>query len=256
MATYGLLGKKLTHSYSAEYFNSKFQKEGIDSIYKLFEIDNIQQISNILETQPFLRGLNVTIPYKEKIIPFLECIDKNAAKIGAVNTIRIVEGKLYGFNTDIIGFEQLLNPLIKKNIPKALIFGTGGAAKAVGFVLKKKGISFKTVSRSKAKGDLVWEEITPEIIANYQFLINTTPLGMAPQIAAAPPLPYEAVTPNHIAIDLIYNPKATVFLKRCFAQKAVIFNGLHMLYAQAEAAWKIWNLSEKEIIESVSTKPK
>ena len=255
MTTYGLIGKKLSHSFSAEYFNTKFEDESIDSVYKLFEISDIKDIYNLLKSETSLRGLNVTIPFKEVVLPFLNGFDTTVKETGAANTIKIVDKKLFGFNTDVIGFEHLLKPLINNRCPKALVFGTGGAAKAVVFVLKKMNIPFQTISRTKEKGNLLWKEITPDIISDNELLINTTPLGMHPLENAAPSLPYEAITANHIAIDLIYNPETTLFLKQCQQQKAVISNGLTMLYTQAEAAWKIWNLDfdfESLDFESIS----
>lgn len=241
MNTYGLIGRKLKHSFSADYFNTKFKKEALDSVYKLFEIENIESVFNILEFEPKLKGLNVTIPYKEAILPFLYTMDKTTKEVGAVNTIKIIDKKLYGFNTDVIGFEQLLTPFLENRNLKALVFGSGGASKSVAYVLKNKGIPYKTISRSQSNGDLIWNEITPALIKDYPLLINTTPLGMEPNIHTFPALPYDYITANHIAIDLIYNPETTLFLKKCQQQKAKIANGLPMLFAQAEAAWEIWN---------------
>lgn len=194
-----------------------------------------------MQTQQQLQGLNVTIPYKEQIIPFLTEIDPAAAEIGAVNTIKIIDGKLHGYNTDCYGFEMSLRPLLQEKTDyKALIFGTGGAAKAVQYVFKKLEIPYQLVSRTPQKGGYTYGDLTTSVIQNHLLLINTTPLGMYPLVDAAPFLPYQAISTRHILYDLVYNPEKTLFLKRGATQGAVIKNGLEMLHLQAEKAWEIW----------------
>jgi shikimate dehydrogenase len=242
MRLYGLIGFPLSHSFSKKYFTEKFEKEGLkDCSYENFPLADINDLKKVLEN-PELQGFNVTIPYKEKVISFLNHSSIDVKKIKACNCIKIIEGKLYGYNTDITGFEKSLvkkwNPFIHTH---ALILGTGGSAKAVKFVLEKKGISYQVVSRKQAAGNLSYDQLTPEIIAKHKLIINTTPLGMFPNIVEAPPVPYHLLSSEHFLFDLIYNPEKTLFLKKGEQQGAIIQNGYEMLVLQAEENWKIWN---------------
>ncbi len=240
MLAFGLIGKQLSHSLSADYFNTKFKKLGLDAVYKLFPLDDINDISKLISSEQNLKGLNVTIPYKEKIISFLDRADVLVKETGACNTLCIENGLLHGYNTDVAGFEKSLGELMPQRDTKALVLGTGGAAKAVTFVLKKHGIPYKTVSRYREKGDLIWTDITVELIDDYRLIINATPLGMHPSSGGIPDLPYHALTGRHMAIDLVYNPATTLFIKEFTSRGARALNGLTMLHAQAEEAWKIW----------------
>lgn len=225
------------HSFSKTYFTAKFETEGLDCDYQNYDLEDISLIK-----QSNLNGFNVTIPYKEDIITYLDKLDEVAAEVGAVNTVRVLpNGKLIGFNTDVIGFESLI-PHSSLLIPhSSLILGTGGASKAVQYVLKKHGIDFQLVSRDAKKGDYTYDQLTPEIVKDHLLIINSTPVGMAPHIDALPDIPYDAITPNHTLIDLIYNPEITLFLRHGEEQGATTINGLAMLHAQAEASWKVWN---------------
>lgn len=236
---YGLIGKELTHSFSPKYFSNKFLAENIIAKYNLFPLNDIKEFSNLLKENKFLKGLNVTIPYKESIIPFLNEIDKTASDINAVNTIKFTDNKLIGFNTDVIGFEKSLKPLLKNHHKKALIFGTGGASKAVCFVLKKLKIKYKIVSRKKSF--LQYNQIDKVLLKEYSILINTTPLGMFPNIERKININYNGISNKHLVYDLIYNPLETTFLFSAKQQGAIIKNGLEMLEIQAEESWKLWN---------------
>lgn len=241
MQTLGLIGYPLSHSFSKAYFTEKFEKENIDEHeYQLFPLATISEVKALL-TKENLKGLNVTIPYKQQVIPFLDELDEEAAKVGAVNTIKIVDGKTKGFNTDIYGFEYSLQPLLKSHHKKALILGTGGAAKAVAYVLEKLNIAYIFVSRKPTEKQLAYSDIDEVILKEHTILINTTPLGMYPKIDACPTLPYQQLTDQHILYDLVYNPAETLFMTKGKAQKAVVKNGLDMLHLQAEKAWGIWN---------------
>lgn len=246
MKQLGLIGYPLTHSFSKKYFTEKFEQLQLKEYhYELFSIENIEMFPDLIAQNPALIGLNVTIPYKEKVIPYLDEIELSAKAIGAVNTIRIEDQKLIGFNTDVFGFEQSLLEAIEvsklRNINKALILGSGGAAKAVSFVLRKLNISPLIVSRNPSKGDLTYHDISGKVVKENQLIINTTPLGMSPNISSAPDIPFELLNSRHLLFDLVYNPKKTLFLKKGEAQGAWIKNGLQMLYKQAEKAWQIWN---------------
>ena len=221
MRKYGLLGYPLGHSFSKTYFNQKFEAEKIDAEYVNFEIPNIKEIKNVLRENPDLGGLNVTIPYKEQVIPYLDDLDADARQIGAVNVIKFTKGlfgktKLIGYNSDIIGFKQSIEPLLKPTHQKALILGTGGAS------------------------NITYEEITPKIMSQYTVIVNTTPLGMFPNVNACPNIPYEELTPDHVLYDLLYNPDETLFMKKGKERGATVKNGLEMLLLQAFAAWQIW----------------
>jgi len=241
MKLYGLIGYPLTHSFSKKYFTEKFEKEGLsDCRYENFPISRIDELKQMLkDVRP--RGLNVTIPYKEKVIGYLDFVSELVQKTGACNCIRIDEGKLLGYNTDVIGFEKSLFPLLESKHQKALVLGSGGASKSIVHVLEKLGISFQIVSRHPAPGQISYHQITAEIVADHLLIINTTPLGMYPDMQTYPPIPYEAVTGNHFLFDLIYNPEITAFLKKGAEKKATICNGMEMLRIQAEESWRIWN---------------
>ena len=246
MQKYGLIGYPLGHSFSKNYFNQKFESENIDATYLNFEIPNIKDLKTVLKENPELNGLNVTIPYKEQVIPYLDDLDEDARLIGAVNVIKFTKGlfgkKLKGYNSDIIGFTQSIQPLLQPHHQKALILGTGGASKAVYHGLKNLGLESIFVSRThKADDMLTYEELTPEIMAEYTIIVNCTPVGMFPKVDFCPNIPYELLTPNHLLYDLLYNPNVTLFMKKGEAQGAVVKNGLEMLLLQAFAAWEIWH---------------
>ena len=246
MDKYGLIGFPLGHSFSISYFNQKFADEGIDAEYVNFEIPNIDELQEILDMNLDLRGLNVTIPYKEKVIPFLDSISPEAQAIGAVNVIRVThEGrnvKLKGFNSDVIGFTQSIEPMIdKKWHQKALVLGTGGASKAISYGLKSLGIEPVYVSRYQRPGTIQYEQITAEVVTEYNVIVNCTPLGMYPHVDECPLLPYEAMDAHTILYDLIYNPDETLFMKKGRERGADVKNGLEMLLLQAFASWEMWN---------------
>ena len=241
MNLYGLIGKPLKHSFSAAYFNKKFAAESIDAYYQNFELDNITQLPQLLQQQPLLKGFNVTIPYKKEVLRYLHHADDTVQQIGACNCIKIIGGKLYGYNTDTVGFRQSLQLHLKMHHNKALVLGTGGSSGAVQYALKQLNIPYKLVSRQKQKETFLYEDLNREIIGAYTLIINTTPLGMFPKIDETPDIPYSAITPDHLLYDLVYNPEKTLFLQRGEAQGATIVNGYNMLLLQAEAGWKIWN---------------
>jgi shikimate dehydrogenase len=246
MKRYGLIGHPLKHSQSRILFNEKFEHEGLDCRYQNFDIQSVDEIKEVMERYPDLCGFNVTIPYKEAVIPLLDDIDPTAKEVGAVNVVTIHEGKLKGYNTDIYGFEQLLERALKgKTVDHALVLGTGGASKAVRYVLKKKDIPYSTVSRSPEKGDLTYDTLTDEILRQNHLIINTTPLGMAPQWENFPELHYQALTSKHILIDLIYNPKVTAFMELGKTWGAKVYNGMQMFEEQAKKTWEIFNYDEK-----------
>jgi len=246
MRFFGLIGKSLEHSFSPVYFKEKFEREGIqDSYYQLFPLKTIDEFNQLISDFSELTGVNVTIPYKQSIIPFLDEIDENAKEINAVNTIKFerINSKLIlkGFNTDYLGFMDSLKPYLKECHKSALILGTGGSSAAVAYALKKMGINYIKVSRSPVREVLSYKELTEEIMREYNLIINTTPLGMFPDVETYPIIPYSAISKNHILFDLIYNPIKTVFLKKGEEKGATIINGAEMLISQAEYAWKIWN---------------
>ena len=246
MQKYGLIGYPLKHSFSIGFFNEKFKSEGIDAEYVNFEIPEINDFMEVIEENPNLCGLNVTIPYKEQVIPFLDELDKDTAKIGAVNVIKIIRTpkrkiKLVGYNSDIIGFSQSIQPLLQPYHKKALILGTGGSSKAIYNGLTNLGIDSVFVSRTKKEGMLTYEELTPEVMAEHTVIVNCTPVGMYPKVDFCPAIPYELLTPNHLLYDLLYNPNITLFMKKGEEHGAATKNGLEMLLLQAFAAWEIWN---------------
>lgn len=238
---YGLIGYPLSHSFSKGYFSEKFQKENIlHSKYELFPLENINQFPELLSSQSDLVGLNVTIPYKEQVIPYLDELDEAAAEIGAVNTITVRKGKTKGFNSDVYGFEMSFRKKLQPYHRKALVLGTGGASKAVIYALKKMGIPYQYVSRNAGEGILSYQDVSTETLGEYNIIINTSPLGMYPKTEGIPYLPYEALTSQHYLYDLVYNPAVTAFLAKGVSASATTENGLDMLYLQAEKAWEIW----------------
>ena len=272
MKLFALIGHPLSHSFSQAYFTEKFAREKVDACYENFDLSDIQELPGMLRERPDLCGFNVTIPYKEAIIPFLDELDPEAETVGAVNTVKVMaDGRMKGFNTDIIGIEASLGHVIareerpkqsnltrtktvqvgllrsaRNDVPDscdmtALILGTGGASKAVQYVLEKHHIPYHLVSRTPGRGQFTYETLTPEVIQNHLLIINATPVGMAPHIEEAPLIPYEALTEKHVLFDLIYNPEETRFLQQGKAHSATTINGLTMLHAQAEASWAIWN---------------
>lgn len=241
---YGLVGRKLGHSFSKTYFGNKFAREGIDAVYLNFELPDAAGILRLREAYPGLRGFNVTIPYKEDVLPLLDAIDPTALEIGAVNTVRVdAEGRLTGYNTDAPGFAGSLKDMLGGTpVPsRALVCGTGGASKAVVHALRTLGCTPTLLSRKRGRGQLCYDDITPETVREHTLIVNTTPLGTAPDCDSAPALPYGAVTPAHYCFDLVYNPDPTRFMQLCAARGAAVRSGLDMLHRQAEAAWHIWN---------------
>ncbi|WP_340066984.1 shikimate dehydrogenase [Ascidiimonas aurantiaca] len=238
---YGLLGKNIEYSFSRGYFKEKFEKEGLkNAYYTNFDISDISCFPEILKQYPNLRGLNVTIPYKESIIPYLDDLAPEAQHIKAVNTICFEKGKRIGYNTDAFGFNESLTPFLRPWHQKALVLGTGGASKAVAYILQKKGITPVLLSRKKREGGFIYQELTKEIIRSHLVIVNCTPLGTSPYIHAKPILPYQHLTEKHLLYDLIYNPSKTSFLKEGEKAGATIVNGLKMLELQAEKAWELW----------------
>ncbi|MFI5134447.1 MAG: shikimate dehydrogenase family protein [Chitinophagales bacterium] len=239
---FGLIGYPLAHSFSKKYFTEKFKKEKIsDCLYENFPLHSIEEFPSLIESHPDLLGLNVTIPYKEQVISFLDELDETSGKIGAVNTIKISQGKLTGHNTDVYGFMNSIKDLLQPFHSSALILGTGGGAKAVAFGLMKMGIEFDFVSRNPDEKELRYEDLDEAVIHQYKIIINTTPVGMFPDIDSCPPIPYELLTSSHLLFDLIYNPDETLFLMKGKQQGATVKNGLEMLQLQAERSWEIWN---------------
>ncbi|NAS32815.1 shikimate dehydrogenase [Flavobacteriaceae bacterium R38] len=240
---YGLIGKNISYSFSPSYFKEKFKREKLSgNSYVNFDIRQVGHLKDILKENPNLKGLNVTIPYKEVVIPLLDELNDDAAKIGAVNTIKISNHKLTGFNTDFYGFEKSLVPLLNKSHKKALILGTGGASKAIAYTLNKLNIPYSFVSRKVTEeGHFSYQDLNKNIIEEYTIIINCTPLGTFPKIEEKPDIPYQFVTSDHLFYDLIYNPSETTFLKLGKEKGAKTCNGLLMLQLQAEKAWEIWN---------------
>ena len=242
MRHFGLIGYPLSHSFSQGYFKDKFNRENIvDAQYANYPIPNIHSFLKLWEEDVALHGLNVTIPYKKEVIPFLQFPSTVVQSIHACNCIRKFEGALYGYNTDVIGFENALQPFLKPHHTHALILGTGGASAAVEWVLQKLNIQYIIVSRNEGAGKITYDKVTPAMLARYTLLINTSPLGMYPNINEAPHLPYQAMGSQHHLFDLIYNPSETLFLQKGAAKGATIQNGLEMLHIQAEESWNIWN---------------
>jgi len=246
MEKYGLIGFPLGHSFSISYFNQKFQDENIDAVYENYEIPAIDMLTEVLDMNPELCGLNVTIPYKEKVLPFLDSISPEARAIGAVNVIRVIHDgkkiKLKGYNSDVIGFTKSIEPMLdKKWHQKALILGTGGASKAIDYGLRNLGLETVFVSRYEKQGTIQYDKITPEVVKEYNVIVNCTPLGMYPKTEECPKLPYEAMDSHTILYDLIYNPDETLFMKHGAKYGAQTKNGLEMLLLQAFASWEFWH---------------
>lgn len=241
MASYGLIGRNISYSFSKTFFTTKFENENRKDTYENFDIEDISALKAILCDQPGLRGLNVTIPFKESVIPFLDRIDKEAEKIGAVNTIKILkDGRLAGYNTDHFGFAKALANLNPSGINTALVLGSGGASKAITYVLDALGYEYKIVSRSPKADQLTYKDLQREVMNKYHLIVNCTPLGTFPNVHQFPDIPYHLLDDRHLLFDLIYNPRETEFLKRGFAKGARVSNGLKMLEYQAKKAWSIW----------------
>lgn len=244
MKTYGLIGFPIGHSFSKAYFTTKFERESIpNSIFELFPLDKIESFPYFIQSVNGLEGLSVTIPHKESILPFIDALDNVSAVIGAVNCVRVVDGKCYGYNTDVIGFENSFMPLRESHHQQALVLGNGGAAKAVKYVLQKHRIPFLQVSRNQTHNDdcIAYDAIDKVMMDDYQIIINCTPVGMSPEVDKKPDIPSQFLTSRHFVFDLIYNPSSTLLLQEAEKAGAVIKNGYEMLVIQAEESWKIWN---------------
>ncbi|MBQ4296389.1 MAG: shikimate dehydrogenase [Prevotella sp.] len=245
MERYGLIGYPLAHSFSLGYFNEKFQNEGIDAVYENFEIPQIEMLPEVIASHPDLCGLNVTIPYKEKVISYLDYVSSEARAIGAVNVIKVVHrGKetiLKGYNSDVIGFKQSIEPMLESFHKKALILGTGGASKAINYCLKSLGLETVFVSRYQRPGTIQYDKLTGEDVREYNVIVNCTPCGMYPHTNECPNLPYEAMDSHNLLYDLIYNPDETLFMHKGAKQGATVENGLEMLLLQAFASWEFWH---------------
>ena len=247
MNTYGLIGYPLGHSFSRKFFTEKFATEGIDAQYLNFEIPSIEEFPEIIKNNPTLRGLNVTIPYKQQVMQYLDDISEEAKAIGAVNVVKCqlstvnCQLHLTGYNSDVIGFVESIKPLLKPHHKKALILGTGGASKAIRYGLEEKlGMETLFVSRSAREGMITYEEVTAEVLKEYEVIVNCSPVGMYPHVDECPALPYEALNENNLLYDLVYNPLETLFMKKGAAQGATVKNGLEMLHLQAIASWEFW----------------
>lgn len=245
MEKYGLIGHPLGHSFSRNFFTDKFDNEGIKAQYLNFDISSIDELPNVLAANPELKGFNVTIPYKQKIFPFLDEISKEAREIGAVNVVKVVrKGNttlLFGHNSDVIGFTESIEPFLLPHHKKALVLGTGGASKAICHSLTKRlNIETVCVSRYQRPGTVTYEQITPSVVEDYPVIVNCTPVGMFPKISECPPLPYESMSERNLLFDLVYNPEQTLFMRKGAQHGAIVKNGLEMLLLQAIASWNIW----------------
>ncbi|MBO7186282.1 MAG: shikimate dehydrogenase [Alistipes sp.] len=238
MRYFGLIGKSLSHSFSQKFFTAKFAADGIEACYDLLEIDSISKIDRLIAEKQ-LSGFNVTIPYKESIIPYLDDLSNEAREVGAVNCVVIKDARKVGYNTDVMGIDATLEWLDTTDV-KVLILGTGGASKALQHVLRKRSMPYSIVSRDKQRGDYTYDEVTPDVIAEHGIIVNTTPVGMFPNVDAAPAICYDAITPKHQAFDMVYNPAKTRFLELCEAQGAKTMGGMLMLQTQAIASWHLW----------------
>lgn len=243
MRKFGLIGRNISYSFSESYFQNKFKKEEIrDASYQNFDLKSIKEIDSLLKNNPEIKGLNVTIPYKEEVVTYLNSINKKAKQIGAINTIKVTKkGKLKGYNTDCYGFKKSIRPFLKKHHEKALILGTGGASKAIAFVLEQLKIDYSYVSRSQSKHNFTYKDLNKDIVKQHTIIVNCSPVGTHPHINDCPKIPYQAITNKHILFDLIYNPSETLFLTKGKMKGASIINGLKMLEYQAEKSWEIWN---------------
>ena len=242
MKRFGLIGKRLGHSFSAKYFAEKFEREGLQECdYSLYELPEIECVKEFMLT-PDLVGFNVTIPYKQQIIPYLDALDEQAREVGAVNCVKIErDGRRVGYNTDVDGIRLSLDKLLgEEKVGSALVLGTGGAAQAVQYVLCGRGIDYKVVSRDKGKADLTYDDLTQEVMATHRLIINASPVGMYPACDNCPDIPYAMLSGSHFLFDLVYNPLTTRFMELGAEQGAATLSGIDMLYAQAESAWKIW----------------
>ncbi len=244
---YGLIGFPLVHSFSKDYFNQKFQSEQINAEYVNFEIDDVNRLTEIISENPTLAGLNVTLPYKEQVIPFLDSLDDGAHEIGAVNVIRFVRDggnsfQLRGYNTDATAFQKSIEPLVTPERKSALVLGTGGASKAVAYALRQLGVEVQFVSRHKTASTITYEEITKAMMHNHKIVVNATPLGMYPHTDKSPDIPYRFLTRDHLCYDLIYNPDETKFMKQSKQYGAQVKNVLEMLLLQAFQSYEIWNM--------------
>lgn len=245
MKKYGLVGYPLGHSFSMGYFNEKFKNEAINAVYENFEIPDIQDITTVIGSNPDLAGFNVTIPYKEKVMDYLDYIAPEAAEIGAVNVVKVTNNGeravLKGFNSDVVGFVNSIKPLLRPLHKKALLLGTGGASKAVEYGLRKLGLETIKVSRTEKDNTITYGQVTPELLSEYKVIVNCTPCGMAPHFDECPNLPYDSIDDSFLLYDLIYNPEETLFLRKGKEKDATVKNGLEMLLLQAEEGWDIWN---------------
>lgn len=245
MKKYGLIGYPLGHSFSMGYFNEKFKNEAINAVYENFEIPDIQDITTVIGSNPDLAGFNVTIPYKEKVMDYLDYIAPEAAEIGAVNVVKVTHNGeravLKGFNSDVVGFVNSIKPLLRPLHKKALVLGTGGASKAVEYGLRKLGLETIKVSRTEKDNTITYGQVTPELLSAYKVIVNCTPCGMAPHFDECPNLPYDSIDDSFLLYDLIYNPEETLFLRKGKEKDAMVKNGLEMLLLQAEEGWNIWN---------------
>ena len=243
---FGLLGKNISYSFSRGYFAKKFELLGLNKHkYKNFDIQDIADFSSIIKDEPCLKGINVTIPYKEEVMQYLDIIDDTAKEIGAVNTIKFTKrGNLKGYNTDVVGFENSISPYFKSHHKFALILGTGGASKAIAYALKKNKIQYKFVSRKPSgKEEISYDDLTNDVLNKYHIIVNCTPIGTSPDIHVSPNIPYQFLSEKHLLFDLIYNPEISAFLAKGKQQGASIKNGFEMLEMQAEESWRIWNES-------------
>lgn len=241
MNVYGLIGKTLKHSFSQAYFSEKFKKENLKADFKNFELPTIDAFPELIRKNSNISGLSVTIPYKIAIIPYLDAIDAAALEIGSVNSVHVKNGHTTGFNTDVIGFKSSIKPFLEHGMERALILGTGGASKAVAYALRQIGLDVMFVSRTPKHGQLTYSDINENVIKAFRLIVNTTPLGMYPDVDTCPDLPYEYIGNTHLLYDLTYNPPLTEFLRKGKERGAAVINGLSMLHIQAEASWEIWN---------------
>lgn len=246
MTEYGLIGFPLVHSFSRQFFTEKFQKEGIDARYLNFETETVGDLVKLIKEHPQLKGLNVTIPHKQNVIPLLDDISAKAREIGAVNVIAIKRDAndnltIKGYNADVTGFEDSIRPLLKPHHTKALVLGTGGASKAIRYGLARLGIESTPVSRTERAEGMVYRQLTAQVMAQHTVVVNCTPLGTFPHQETFPDIPYQFLTDRHLLYDLVYNPAKTMFLRKGEAQGTTVKNGLEMLHLQALASWEIWN---------------
>ncbi len=245
MNTYGLIGYPLGHSFSRKFFTEKFAREEREAQYLNFEIPSIEEFPDVVKNNPELKGLNVTIPYKQQVMPYLDGISEEAKAIGAVNVVQVSKEGLIGYNSDVIGFVNSIRPLLKPHHKKALILGTGGASKAIHYGLTKKlGMETLFVSRSAREGVITYHDITPDTLKEYEVIVNCSPVGMFPHVDECPALPYEAMSEANLLYDLVYNPEETLFMKKGAEQGATVKNGLEMLHLQALASWEFWGNGE------------